>query len=155
MDHGKSWLVRAMSETAWFIRSFIYPDDYPKVYELWMRAGSGIHQGRSDTPEQIARKIERDPDLFLVAEMDGRVIGSVLGGSDGRRGLVYHLAVDESYRQRGIGAALMEELEARLSRKGCLRCYLLVTKENRQAMRFYSRRGWERMDLFIYGKDLG
>jgi len=143
-----------MSETALTIRTFEYPEDYPTVYALWSAAGPGIHVRSSDDPDQIASKLERDSDLFLLAELDGQVVGTVLGGFDGRRGMVYHLAVTEAYRQRGIGTALMDELEARLRQKGCLRYYLLVTNDNLDAMRFYQTRGWEEMDLHIYAKDI-
>ena len=136
------------------IRVFRFPDDYPSVIELWNHAGPGIHVRRSDTPEEIQKKLQRDPDLFLVAEAGGRIIGSVIGGFDGRRGLVYHLAVEESQRKQGLGQALMAELEARLREKGCLRCYLLVTKDNESAVRFYEASGWENMDLHIFGKDI-
>ena len=136
------------------IREFIYPDDYPAVIRLWQNAGPGIHLRRSDQPEEIERKLRRDPDLFLVAEMDGQMVGAVLGGFDGRRGFMYHLAVAESQRRQGIGLALMDELERRLRSKGCIRYYLLVTKDNESAMRFYETYGWQRMDLFAYGKDL-
>jgi len=135
-------------------REFIYPDDYPAVIQLWQNAGPGIHLRRSDQPEEIERKLRRDPDLFLVAEMDGQMVGAVLGGFDGRRGFMYHLAVGESHRRQGIGLALMDELERRLRSKGCIRYYLLVTKDNESAMRFYETYGWQRMDLFAYGKDL-
>lgn len=143
-----------MSETALTIRTFEYPEDYPTVYALWNSVGPGIHVRRSDDPDQIVRKLERDPDLFLLAELDGQVVGTVLGGFDGRRGMVYHLAVAEAYRQRGIGTSLMDELEARLRQKGCLRYYLLVTNDNLDAVRFYQTRGWEVMDLHIYAKDI-
>jgi ribosomal protein S18 acetylase RimI-like enzyme len=136
------------------IREFIYPDDYQDVIALWEQAGPGVQVGRSDQPEQIAKKLQRDPDLFLVAESVGRLVGSVLGGFDGRRGIVYHLAVSKSFRCKGVGAALMKELERRLHSKGCLRTYLLVTRENEEAIRFYETRGWEKMDLYVYGKDL-
>jgi ribosomal protein S18 acetylase RimI-like enzyme len=136
------------------LRLFQYPADYPQVLALWENAGPGIHVRRSDQPTEIEKKLQRDPDLFLVAEMDGQIIGTVLGGYDGRRGIVYHLAVAESYRQQGIGAELMKELEQRLITKGCIRCYLLVTKDNDNAVHFYDQTGWERMDLYIYGKDL-
>ena len=137
------------------IRDFQYPDDYLAVYSLWENAGPGIHLRRSDEPEEIARKLERDPDLFLLAEDDGEIIGSLLGGFDGRRGMMYHLAVADEYRQQGIATALVDELERRLRSKGCIRYYLLVTTDNVSAIRFYERRGWERMDLHIYAKDLG
>ena len=115
----------------------------------------GVSLGRSDTPDEIQKKLTRDPDLFLVAEEDGRIIGTVIGGYDGRRGLLYHLAVAESYRGRGIGSRLMDEVESRLRAKGCLRCYLLVTTNNPEGMQYYEKHGWERMDFVVtYGKNL-
>jgi ribosomal protein S18 acetylase RimI-like enzyme len=136
------------------IRNFHFPNDYDKVLALWKSAGQGIHVRRSDEPGEIQKKLQRDPDLFLLAEQDGQVVGTVLGGFDGRRGMVYHLAVQVEYRLRGIGDALMEELERRLKQKGCIRYYLMVTNDNQEAIRFYEKRGWERMNLFAYGKDL-
>jgi ribosomal protein S18 acetylase RimI-like enzyme len=139
---------------AYRIREFKYPDDFPEVLSLWQNAGTGVQIRRSDEPGEIQKKIARDPDLFLVAERSGRIIGSVVGGFDGRRGMMYHLAVAKQERKQGIASALAEELENRLRSKGCIRCYLLVTKENLEAMRFYEGRGWKRMDLHAYGKDL-
>ncbi len=142
------------SENALTLRQFRFPEDYQAVYDLWARAGPGIHLRRSDEPEEIEKKLSRDPDLFIVAELGGRIVGAVLGGFDGRRGMMYHLAVEASLRGRGIGEALMSALEERLRAKGCLRYYLLVTTDNDEAIRFYERRGWERLELFIYAKNL-
>ncbi|MEJ5240700.1 MAG: GNAT family acetyltransferase [Anaerolineales bacterium] len=137
------------------IRAFRYPQDYEAVTDLWQRMEKGVRLGASDAPQEIEKKLQRDPDLFLVAEEEGQIIGSVIGGFDGRRGLIYHLAVHPAFRQRGIASRLMEEVETRLRAKGCLRAYLLVTTDNEEAMRFYEKRGWERMDyVVIYGKDL-
>ncbi len=137
------------------IREFHYPEDYPSARLLWENAGSGIQLRRSDEPDEIQKKLQRDPDLFLVAEADGRMIGTVIGGFDGRRGMVYHLAVTEEYRKKGVGEMLMDELERRLKAKGCIRCYLLVTTENENAMHFYQKRGWAHMNnVYTYGKDL-
>ncbi|NOY98788.1 MAG: GNAT family acetyltransferase [Chloroflexi bacterium] len=147
-------MAAAQSNPSPLIRTFRFSDDYDAVYRLWADAGDGIHLRRSDDPDEIEKKIRRDPDLFLVAEMDGRIVGSVLGGFDGRRGMMYHLAVAHSHRGRGIGEQLMDELERRLRAKGCIRYYLLVTTDNDTAIRFYEQRGWERMDLYVYGKDL-
>ncbi|MGZ6346251.1 MAG: GNAT family N-acetyltransferase, partial [Anaerolineales bacterium] len=95
------------------------------------------------------------PDLFLIAEIGSKMIGTVLGGFDGRRGMVYHLAVSKEYRRQGVGEALMGELERRLKTKGCIRCYLLVTTENENAVQFYEKRGWLHMNYVLtYGKDL-
>jgi ribosomal protein S18 acetylase RimI-like enzyme len=154
---GNGWWAQKMNGSDWdslSIRNFHFPDDYDKVLALWKSAGQGIHVRRSDEPGEIQKKLQRDPDLFLVAEQEGQVVGTVLGGFDGRRGMVYHLAVQGEYRLRGIGDALMEELEWRLKQKGCIRYYLMVTYDNHEAIRFYEKRGWERMNLFTYGKDL-
>lgn len=137
------------------LREFQYPADYPAVRKLWENAGPGIHLRRSDDPDEIEKKLLRDPDLFLVAEQDGELAGTVLGSFDGRRGMVYHLAVVEKFRRQGVGELLMDELERRLVAKGCIRCYLLVTVDNEIAQRFYKKIGWEHMeDVVSFGKDL-
>jgi ribosomal protein S18 acetylase RimI-like enzyme len=137
------------------LREFRYPEDYPAARSLWENAGPGIQLRRSDEPEEIQKKLQRDPDLFLVAESDGKMVGTVIGGFDGRRGLIYHLAVEAAFRKHGTGSLLMEEVERRLKAKGCLKCYLLVTTENEAAMRFYEARQWERMDtVYTYTKTL-
>jgi len=135
------------------LREFRYPEDYEAALELW-RAADGVRVGPSDTPEEIQRKLERDPDLFLVAEIDGNVIGTIIGGYDGRRGLIYHLAVHADFRKRGIGAALLKEVEARLIAKGCFKCYLLMLKDNADVAGFYEHHGWNEMtqDRF-FGKE--
>lgn len=136
------------------IREFRYPEDFDRVIRLWRAIEKGIHLGQSDEPEEIQKKLERDPDLFLVAELDDNIIGSVIGGFDGRRGLIYHLAVAVSFRGHGIGSRLMDEVETRLRSKGCLKCYLLVTVDNQEAMEYYERHGWEHMDgVKLYGKE--
>ena len=91
---------------------------------------------------------------ILVAEINGEIIGSVLGGYDGRRGIMYHLAVALSHRRQGIAERLVELLEQRLRQKGCIRYYLLVTKDNDEAIQFYEHRGFELLNLYAYGKDL-
>lgn len=138
------------------IREFRFPVDYDQVYQLWESIEKGVRVGRSDTPREIEKKLERDPDLFLVAESDGRIIGSVIGGFDGRRGLIYHLAVAAEFRTNGIGTQLMDELESRLRAKGCLKSYLLVTVDNLEAEEYYKRHGWQPMghQVHLLGKEL-
>jgi ribosomal protein S18 acetylase RimI-like enzyme len=137
------------------IREFRFPFDYESVYRLWRSIEKGVHVGRSDTLAEIEKKIARDPDLFLVAESDDSIVGSVIGGFDGRRGLIYHLAVAASFRGLGIGSRLMDEVESRLRAKGCLKCYLLVTTDNPEAEGYYQHRGWQPMDsIHLFGKEL-
>jgi ribosomal protein S18 acetylase RimI-like enzyme len=134
------------------IRSFRW-SDLDSVLNLWGTAGPGIHLGPSDTPDEIRRKLSRDPDLFLVAEDRGEIVGSVLGGYDGRRAIVYHLAVRPSARRAGWGTALMDELEQRLRALGCFKSYLLVAVDNPEAVEFYQHRGWNVMDHILMGKE--
>jgi ribosomal protein S18 acetylase RimI-like enzyme len=137
------------------IRGFEFPSDYVQVVELWQSIERGVHLGRSDTLTEIEKKISRDPDLFLVAESEGDIIGAVIGGFDGRRGLIYHLAVAANFRGYGIGSDLMNEVEARLRSKGCLKCYLMVTLDNLEVAHYYEKRGWQHMEhVELYGKEL-
>jgi ribosomal protein S18 acetylase RimI-like enzyme len=138
------------------IREFDFSRDYDASLKLWEEMEKGVHVGPSDTPAEIQKKLERDPDLFLVAESDGCVVGTVIGGYDGRRGLVYHLAVKREFRENGLGSQLMAEIEKRLIAKGCLKCYLIVLADNEDAMRFYERLGWRDMSKEdrLFGKVL-
>ena len=137
------------------VREFQFPADYQQVYDLWSSIERGVHIGRSDSPLEIEKKVSRDPDLFLVAECNDHIIGSVIGGYDGRRGLIYHLAVSATFRGQGIGSQLMDEVEARLREKGCLKCYLMVTDDNHEVEDYYRSRGWQHMDsVRLFGKEL-
>lgn len=137
------------------LRAFSFDEDWQAVRALWSRSGPGVQFSRSDEPAEILKKLRRDPDLFLVAEQGGQVVGAVMGGYDGRRGLVYHLAVAPEVRRLGIGKALMAELETRLREKGCLKSYLLVTSDNADVLAFYRELVWEVMDMHLMGKVLG
>jgi len=134
------------------IRQFNYDQDLEPVLNLWRNSAPRIRMSSSDDPKEIRKKLQRDADLFLVAVEDDHIIGAVMGGFDGRRGMIYHLAVDPSRRREGVGWDLMERIEDRLRGKGCLKYYLLVTKDNRDTIGFYESLGCEVMDLFIMGK---
>jgi ribosomal protein S18 acetylase RimI-like enzyme len=136
------------------IRQFDYDQDLEPVINLWRNSFPQIRMSPSDDPKEIRKKLQRDADLFLVAEDDDHIVGAVLGGFDGRRGMVYHLAVETSRRGEGIGRNLMEQIEDRLRAKGCRKYYLLVTKDNTDTIGFYESLGCEVMDLFILGKVL-
>ena len=127
------------------IREFCFPDDYDGALKLWGSMEVGIQVGRSDTPEELQRKLQRDPDLFLIAEANNVIIGTIIGGFDGRRGMIYHLAVQSNFREQGIGSLLLAEVEKRLKAKGCRKCYLLVTADNTGAAQFYEQRDWNEM----------
>ena len=137
------------------LRQFLFPDDYANVLQLWQNAGESLGVGTSDQPEEIEKKLQRDPDLFLVAGCEGCIVGTVIGGFDGRRGMIYHLAVAPEYRRQGVANRLMDEIESRLRAKGCRKAYLLVKKGNDVAKHFYDRRGWAGMEsIDLFGKNL-
>lgn len=127
------------------LREFQFPQDYPAALHLWQDMECGVRVGLSDTLQEIGKKMERDPDLFLVAEQEGHIIGTVIGAFDGRRGMIYHLAVQKEFQRHGVGGLLMSEVEERLHAKGCLKCYLLVFADNSGAIDFYQQRGWREM----------
>lgn len=136
------------------IREFEMPRDYAVVKALWQSSGPGVKLSPSDEPAEIERKLKRDPDLFLVMEEGKQVLGTIIGGYDGRRGLVYHLAVTPERRGEGIGKALMAEIEQRLRGKGCFKYYLMVRKKSPEALEFYRSLGCDILDLDVLGKVL-
>lgn len=137
------------------ISNFQYPADYDKIMQMWKDAGEGLGINYSDEPEEIEKKLIHDPNLFLIAKDDQKIVGSVIGGFDGRRGMIYHLAVSYDYRRNGLATELMNEIENRLRNQGCRKVYLLLKKGNINAKLFYEKFGWELMDhVNIYGKKL-
>lgn len=143
-----------MTSVAADIREFSFDVDYSRVLLLWQGIEAGMNVGRSDAPEEIKKKLHRDPDLFLVAEHDDQIIGSAIGAFDGRRGMIYHLAVQREFRGQGIGAALLTEVEKRLQAKGCLKCLLHVFADNTEAIQFYKDRGWrQQTEDVVFSKE--
>ena len=124
------------------LREFSFQNDYDLTVMFWHGIEKGMNVGRSDTPEEIQKKLERDPDLFLLAEINNEIIGTVIGAFDGRRGMIYHLAVHQNFRGQGVGAMLLDEVEKRLQAKGCLKCLMHVLDDNTEAIQFYKNKGW-------------
>jgi ribosomal protein S18 acetylase RimI-like enzyme len=151
--HREGWTEREAPGIV--IREFTL-GDYDEVLALWLGAGPGVDRRPSDERDQVALKIERDPDLFLVATLGGRIVGAVMGGWDGRRAYVYHLVVAREVRRRGVGDALMDELEERLRRKGALKAKCQIFTHNEASLAFFRKRGWELEEgLWPVGKWLG
>jgi len=129
-------------------------DDYAVVHVLWQRGDLWMRP--SDGPEATRLKLSRDPGLFLVARsQDQRVVGTVMGGWDGRRAYVYHLAVAPEHHRQGIADALMDELEARFRSLGALKAKLQILVENETSRAFFAHRGYLReTDCEPWGKEL-
>jgi ribosomal protein S18 acetylase RimI-like enzyme len=129
-------------------------DDFPFVHVLWQRAGLWMRP--SDGPEATALKLERDPELFLVArDGEGVIVGTAMGGWDGRRAYVYHLAVQPERMRQGIGSRLMDELEERLRALGALKVKLQILTDNDASRAFFEGRGYlYEIDCQPWGKEL-
>jgi len=112
------------------------PEDIERVLELWRDAGAAPKP--TDTPTDLARLLAQAQAVLLVAEADGRVVGTVVGGWDGWRGNIYRLAVLPEYRRRGIAGALMREVDAVLAGLGARRITALVEHDHAWAVGFWN-----------------
>jgi ribosomal protein S18 acetylase RimI-like enzyme len=128
--------------------------DLEDARALWESTGMWLRP--SDYREQMALLLERSADLALAArDGGGLLIGTVLGGWDGRRGYVYHLAVRPPWQRRGVATALMEELESRLRAKGALKAKLQILVGNQASRAFFRARGYLlEDDCEPWGKEL-
>jgi ribosomal protein S18 acetylase RimI-like enzyme len=129
--------------------------DYEAVFALWQAGAPGIEIRPSDGRSEVAKRCQRDRDLFLVAECQGRLVGVVMGGWDGRRGWIHHLAVAPDARGQGVAQALVIAVEDGMRAVGCLKVNLLVRQSNDAARRLYDRLGYgETPDMIVMGKEL-
>jgi len=133
------------------IRPF-QPADEPAVVAVWDRCG--LTRPWNDPRKDIARKLAVRPDLFLVAELDAIVVGTVMVGYDGHRGWINYLGVDPACRRRGVGRALMAEAERLLRLEGCPKINLQVRTGNTDVIEFYRRVGFAMDDVVSMGRRL-
>lgn len=126
-------------------------EDYEQVYQLWLRTpGMGL-RSLDDSREGIERFLNRNPHSNFVAEENGLIVGSVLSGHDGRRGFIYHLCVDESYRRKSIARQLLKHVEAAMKAEKIHRLALFCKRDNSLGNLFWNRMGWEsREDLNLF-----
>jgi putative acetyltransferase len=128
--------------------------DHDEVLALW-RATEGIGLSVSDEREAIGAYLARNRGMSFVAVAGGRIVGAVLGGHDGRRGYLHHLAVTPVWRHRSIGRALVEAVLAELKAAGMLKCNLFLYAHNESGRAFWLKHGWAaREDLVVVQKPL-
>lgn len=121
------------------------PDDIQVVLALWAEAGATPKP--TDTQEGLAQLLASPQSILLLAEADGRVVGTVVGGWDGWRGNIYRLAVSPEYRRRGIASGLMLQVDTVLARLGAQRITALVERDHPWAVGFWNaleRAGYRR-----------
>ncbi|MGD0477987.1 MAG: GNAT family N-acetyltransferase [Nitrososphaerales archaeon] len=135
------------------IRAFSI-EDFAAVSQLWRRSGFEIRPG--DNKEELRQKLERDSELFLVAEDDSKIVGAVIGAWDGRRGWIYHLAVDPGFRRKRIARKMLLEVERRMRKKGVPKVNAQVFLWNAPSLNLFESLGYTKQsDLVLMGKSLG
>lgn len=128
---------------------------YSDVYELWLSCrGMGLNN-LDDSEQGINKFLQRNPDTCFVALQDEKVVGVIMAGSDGRRGYIYHTAVNSLYRKRGIATALVETVMQAMKNIGINKVALVVFEHNEGGNKFWERLGFtERNDLVYRNKEI-
>ena len=126
-------------------------EDYENVYKLWMTIdGFGI-RSIDDSREGVARFLKRNPTTSVVAEADGKIVGAILCGHDGRRGCFYHVCVQREYRKHGIGKAMAVFCMKALQEEEINKVSLIAFQKNKGGNQFWRKVGWTfREDLNYY-----
>ena len=133
------------------IRAFGKGDE-DTVVALWQECG--LTRPWNDPRRDIARKLTVQPELFLVGELDGKIIASVMAGYEGHRGWVNYLAVAPEHRRQGFGRVLMQEAEERLLALGCPKLNIQVRNSNAEGLGFYRGIGYVQDEAISLGKRL-
>ena len=125
-------------------------EDYDGVHALWLTIrGFGL-RALDDSREDVERFIGRNPTTSVVAAAEDRIIGSILCGSDGRQGALYHVCVAEGYRRRGIGTRMVGYCMQRLREMGINKVALIAFAHNDAGNAFWRQIGWKRSDVNYY-----
>jgi ribosomal protein S18 acetylase RimI-like enzyme len=122
------------------------------MVDLWRRCNLVVPQ--NDPVEDIQRKAAFQPELFFVALLDGKVIGSIMVGYEGHRGWLNYMAVRPDHQRRGYGRKLIEKAVDELKRLGCLKVNLQVRRNNVSVLEFYKHLGFKDDDVVSLGKRL-
>jgi ribosomal protein S18 acetylase RimI-like enzyme len=129
-------------------------DDYDAALALWKRC-PGVGLSSADEPGPMGAFLVANPGLSFAAWEGERLVGTSLCGSDGRRGYLYHVAVDPEYRRRGIGSLLASASLAALATTGIKKCHLFVLADNESGAAFWRVAGWTpRGDIAVFSKSV-
>lgn len=126
-------------------------EDYDGVHDLWMSIKGFAIRSIDDSKEGVERFLKRNPTTSVVAVEDGRIVGGILCGHDGRRGCLYHVCVHRDYRMQGIGTAMVVFAMNALKEEAISKVSLIAFTENDIGNAFWKRIGWtQRLDLNYY-----
>jgi ribosomal protein S18 acetylase RimI-like enzyme len=125
-------------------------EDYDAAYSLWKVSTGIILKTLDDSETGIRKFLERNPHTCFVAEEGGELAGTILGGHDGRRGYMYHLAVKVNFRNQKLGRSLVEAAEKALIQEGINKIALVSVKTNVGGNRFFKACGFPIREDVIY-----
>lgn len=129
-------------------------EDYSAAHSLW-KSLPGMGLSNADQFENIKKFLEKNADTCFVAEENNQLVGTVLGGNDGRRGYIYHLAVQPDHQKKSIGKQLTQKCLEALGKQGIKKCHIFVISDNEDAIRFWKKIGWEmRDDILVMSRNL-
>jgi ribosomal protein S18 acetylase RimI-like enzyme len=129
------------------------PEEYDALIRLWEEAGLECKPAGRDRRDRIDQELTRRNAIFVIAESGGRMVGSLLGTHDGRKGWINRLAVTPEFRGLGVGRMLVEEVEKRLSEAGIEITACLIEQWNSESMEFFERLGYEKhRNVFYFTK---
>ena len=117
-------------------------DDYDAALEIWQRV-EGLEIAEGDDRDSVAQFLARNAGLSRVASDGSAIVGVALCGHDGRRGHIYHLAIDPAYQGSGLGKRLLDECLDGLRRAGLERAIIMVAGNNPRGLEFWRRYSWE------------
>ena len=125
-------------------------EDYEEVYALWTSIKGFAMRSLDDSREGVERFLQRNPSTSVVAVEDGKIVGSILCGHDGRRGCLYHVCVHEDYRMRGIGKSMVVYCMKELEKEKISKVSLIAFTENDIGNAFWKEIGWTRREDLNY-----
>jgi ribosomal protein S18 acetylase RimI-like enzyme len=130
------------------------PEDYTSAIQLWQEL-PGLGLSSADREEAIQAFLKRNPNTCFAAAQDKIILGTVLGGSDGRRGYLYHLAVHADYQKQGLGSTLVQTCLDALQSQGIEKCHIFVIADNQEGIQFWQKIGWQRRgDILVMSKEI-
>ena len=128
-----------------YLTRTMHTSDYEQASQLWQSL-PGMGLSGADEKEKICEFLQKNSNTCFVALKGGNLIGTILGGSDGRRGYIYHLAVQQSEHKKGVGKILVDLCLNEFKRSGIQKCHIFVISDNAEGIASWEKVGWQLRD---------